>query len=337
MNQKIRHKKTESDFKNFLEFRKGLSTFDKKLEAAALIDKKELIEADKAWETISCRINHKNKTHYIYSLIIKVAAILTLPLLAFTIWSLFFQKQDKPAYQAQNEISWQNIQNPPGMRSQVVLPDGTNLWLNAGSRVRYGIPFTREKREIELTGEAYLEVMKNDIPFFVKTENTKVEVLGTQFNIKAYPWSENVEIALKEGKVKFSYAGEMDKIKYCELKANDYLQYAKKFNTVNVDNINIEKYIAWHNNILVLDDTSMKEVARLLEQWYGVKVIIKGEEIMTYRFTTTFDNEPLFRVLELLELSSPISVQYIPGKLDENTKKASQSIVTITKNQVPVN
>jgi transmembrane sensor len=337
MNQKIRHKKTESDFKNFLEFRKKLSTFDKKLEAVALIDKKELIEVERAWEMVSNKINNNNKIHNIFSSIIKAAAILTLPLLAFTIWSLFFQKQDKPDYQAQNEISWQNIQNPPGMRSQVVLPDGTNLWLNAGSKVRYGIPFAREKREIELTGEAYLEVMKNEIPFFVKTENASVEVLGTQFNIKAYHWLENVEVALKEGRVKFSFTGDHEKIKYCELKANDYLQYGKNSNAVSVNNINIEKYIAWHNNILVLDDTPMKEVARLLEQWYGVKVILKGKEIMSYKFTTTFDNEPLFRVLELLELSSPISIKYIPGKLDKDSKKASQSIVIITKNQVPVN
>ena len=87
---------------------------------------------------------------------------------------------------------------------------------------------------------------------------------------------------------------------------------------------------------MILDDTPMEEVARLLEQWYGIKVILNNNEIKSYKFTTTFDNESLFRVLELLELSSPISIKYIPGKPDPITKKLSQSLVTITKKQLPM-
>ncbi|RIH65564.1 FecR family protein [Mariniphaga sediminis] len=338
MNRRNQNKKTESDFREFIEYRKGMSAFDKKLEAAKLIDQTTSIDIDEAYHTVTRKINQGNRVFSIFTTLTRVAATLTLPLLAFAIWSLFFQKNEKaPVEMAQNEITWQSITSPAGMRSHIVLPDGTNLWLNAGSKVKYGIPFTRKKREITLSGEAYLEVAENKkSPFVVNTETALVEVLGTQFNVNAYPESDRVEVALREGKVKFSFSDD-EKVKYAELSPNDFLQFDKKRKTVNLDNTDIKKYIAWHQNILILDETPMPEVARLLEQWYGVKVIIKNEEIKKYRFTTTFDNEPLFRVLELLELSSPsVKTTYTPGKPDKDSKKLSPSIVTITKKQLPM-
>ena len=334
MNKKIQIKKSESDFEVFIEYRKGLSPFDKKLEAAKLIDKAASVDVDNAYKMVSRRINQRNNTYPLITLLTRIAAVLTLPLLAFAIWSLFFQESKQtPVELTQNEITWQEIESPLGIRSHVVLPDGTKLWLNAGSHLRYGIPFTRQNREVILSGEAFLDVAENEqSPFLVKTGNAEVEVVGTQFNVSAYPGSDRIEVALKEGKVKFSVHDDTGGTKSCEMKSNDFLQYNVENQKASLKNTNIEKYIAWHRNVMILDDTPMEEVARMLEQWYGVKVIVKDESIKGYKFTTTFDNEPLFRVLELLELSSPaIKTTYTPGKPDKVTKKLSPSIVTITK------
>ena len=334
MNKNSQHKKSESDFKNFMEYRKGLTAFDQKLEAAKLIDKTTSVNVDKAYRAVSDKINRDNKTRSLFITLTRIAAVLTIPLLAFAIWSLFFQETTKtPVEMAQNEITWQKIQSPVGMRSLVVLPDGTNLWLNAGSEIKYSIPFTRENREVELSGEAFLDVVKNEqSPFVVKSGNAEVEVLGTQFNVNAYPESENIEVALKEGKVKFKFREEDGLVKTAELNPNDYLQFNRNEKTARLENTNIEKYIAWHKNIMVLDDTPMTELAGMLERWYGVEVNIAGEEIKRYKFTTTFENEPLHRVLELLEISSPeIKIHYTMGKPIEGTKKFSPSVVTITK------
>jgi transmembrane sensor len=334
MNKKIHIKKSDSDFKKFMEYRKGLSPFDKKLEAAKLIDETVSVDVDKAYHTVSNKINRGNKAINIFTTLTRIAAILTLPLLAFTIWTLFFQETEKaPVEIAQNEITWQEIHSPVGMRSHVVLPDGTNLWLNAGSHLRYGIPFIRENREVELSGEAFLDVAKNELsPFVVKTGSAEVEVLGTQFNVNAWPEKEQIQVALKEGKVKFRFAADEKTKKYCELQPNDLLEFDKTDKTVVRENTDIEKYIAWHQNIMILDDTPMTELARLLEQWYGVKVNVADEEIKRYKFTTTFDNEPLHRVLELLEISSPgIQIHYTMGKPIEGTKKFSPSVVTFIK------
>jgi transmembrane sensor len=334
MNKKIHIKKSDSGFNQFMEYRKGLSPFDKKLEAAKLIDQTASVDVDKAYHTVNRRINQEKTVYRIYTTLTRIAAVLTLPLLAFTIWTLFFQETEKaPVELAQNEITWQEIHSPVGMRSHVVLPDGTNLWLNAGSHLRYSIPFIRENREVELSGEAFLDVVKNEqSPFVVRTENTSVEVLGTQFNVNAYPETEQIQITLKEGKVKFRFQGDDGVFKYSELKSNDLLEFDKTDKTVIRENTNIEKYIAWHQNIMILDDTPMPELAGLLEQWYGVKVIIANEEIIRYKFTTTFDNEPLHRVLELLEISSPgIKINYAMGKPIEGSKKFSPSVVTFIK------
>ena len=334
MNKNIQHKKSESEFKNFIEHRKGLSTYDKKLEAAKLIDQTASVDVDKAYWIVSRKINHENKTRSIFTTLTRIAAVLTLPLMAFTIWSLFFQETEKaPVEMAQNEITWQEIHSPVGMRSHVVLPDGTNLWLNAGSEVKYSIPFTRENREVELSGEAFLDVVENEqSPFVVKAGKAEVEVLGTQFNVNAWPEAEQIQVALKEGKVKFRFASDEGTIKFSEMEPNDLLEFDKKDKTVVLENTNIEKYIAWHKNIMILDDTPMTELAGMLERWYGVEVKIADEEIKRYKFTTTFDNEPLHRVQELLEISSPeIKIKYTMGKPIEGTKKFSPSMVTITK------
>ena len=313
-----------------LEFQKGLSAFDKKLEAGFLVEDINSVNVDNAFSSVIVEINKHFSIKRTILIITRIAAIFTLPLLAFTIWSLFQVKNS--AELVENPITWQKIQSPVGMRSHIILPDGSNLWLNAGSEIKYGVPFTRESREVQLNGEAFLQVVKNEqAPFIVYSGNTQVKVIGTQFNIKAYDDDPNIEVALVEGNIVFYFNKSNNKRVYTELKPNDYLVLNKQSSEVKKENRDLGKYISWHKNILVFDDTPMIEVASALERWYGVKVIIASKDIHKYKITTTFENEPLFRVLELLELSSPISIKYKPGKFNNKIKKVSNSIVTITK------
>jgi ferric-dicitrate binding protein FerR (iron transport regulator) len=324
-------KNTGLKIEKFLEFRNELTSEDKKLEAGLLIDEIKTVDVDRAYHKVSSRIKTQSQTTRIITIITRIAAVLTLPLLAFTIWSLFFQQ--KPTELTQNEITWQEIQSPAGMRSHVVLPDGTDLWLNAESKIKYSIPFTRENRQVELTGEAFLKVVKNEnAPFIVNAGIASVKVLGTQFNIKAYPDEENLEIALTEGSVGFTGALADGKKAIATLAPSDFLAMNKTTGQVILQNKNLNKHISWVKNTIIFDETQMSEVARTLERWYGIKVIIADAEINKYRFTTTFENESLFRVLELLELSSPaIKIIYTPGKINKQTNIATPSTVTITK------
>ena len=315
----------------FIEFRTGLSSEDKKLEAELLIDEIKEVDVDIAYQKINNRIKTKSLNTRIFTIITRIAAVLTLPLLAFTIWSLFFQ--EKPLELAENEITWQEIQSPAGMRSHVVLPDGSDLWLNAESKIKYSIPFTLENRQVELSGEAFLKVVKNEnAPFIVNAGVASVKVLGTQFNVKAYSDEENLEIALTEGSIEFTGTTADGKRAVTTLVPNDFLALNKTTGQVKLQNKNLNKHISWVKNVIIFDETPMPEVAKTLERWYGVKVIIADAEINNYRFTTTFENESLYKVLELLEMSSPaIKIKYTPGKINKQTNIASQSTVTITK------
>jgi len=301
---------------------------DRQIEAGLIIHQIENINTGQAFQKVQQKINNKKPVRLL-TYLTRIAAVLTLPLLVFTIWTLFFR--DNISQKIQNEISWQELSSPAGLRSQIILPDGTKMWLNAQSKVRYSIPFVRTHRTIALEGEAFLEVIKNsDSPFVVESGNTSVEVLGTKFNVKAYPNENNIEVALKEGKVRFNVTQENQQ-KHLELTPGDFMVYNRENGQASLKSTNIEKYIAWHNNVLILDETPMEEVAVLLQRWYGVMVIIGNEELKKYKFTTTFENESLFRVLELLQLSSPdIEIKYTPGKINSKTGETNQSTVLIT-------
>ncbi|KAF0237964.1 MAG: anti-sigma [Prolixibacteraceae bacterium] len=324
-------KNSELKIEKFIEFRNRLSSEDKKMEAGLLVEEIKSVDIDSAYQKVSSRIKTQSQTTRIITIITRIAAVLTLPLLAFTVWSLFFQ--EKQTELAQDDITWHEIQSPAGMRSHVVLPDGTDLWLNAESKIRYGIPFTRENRQVELSGEAFLKVVKSENePFIVNAGLSTIKVLGTQFNVKAYPDEEKLEVALTEGSVEFTGTTGDGKKATATMVSNDFLAMNITTGKVHLENKNLNKHISWVKNTIIFDETHMPEVAKTLERWYGVKVEVANAEINKYRFTTTFENESLFRVLELLELSSPsIKIKYTPGKINKQTNIATPSTVTITK------
>ncbi len=322
-------KTSEEKLERFLDYRKGLSEEEKKMEAGLLLEEIKLINVNEAFTQVSSKINKHSNTWHTITVVTRIAASLTLPLFIVTLWLLFSHNKNKE----QDNATYQEIQSPAGMRSHVVLPDGTDLWLNSESKIRYSIPFTSEYRQLSLTGEAYLRVIKNEkSPFIVNTESASVKVLGTQFNIKAYPEDQTLEVALKEGSIEFTGKFNDGKKATTHMIPNDFLSMNINTRQVKLENKNIDKYISWRKNIIIFDDTPMPEVARILERWYGVNVVIADKEIEKYRFTTTFENESLFRVLELLELSSPsIAIKYTPGKINQKSNIASSSTVTITK------
>jgi len=313
----------------FLNFSAGLTGEEKELQAAAMVGLTEEINVDQALKKVLARTGKQKKIRSIFHQLTKIAAILAIPLLVYTSWNIYKQLSEK---QQMVQLAEQEFVSPVGMRSFVILPDGSKVWLNAESKLRYSVPFVRETRNIYIEGEAFLNVAHNKhSPFILQTSNTSVEVTGTSFNVKAYPEEDYISVALQEGSVKLS-ASNGTESKTTEMKAGDVCLVQKGTKNVTSIKSNIDKEIAWHENVLVLDETPMEEVAVLLERWYGVKVFITDDELKKYKFSTTFENEPLNRVIELLELSSPgIKITYKPGKLNKNPGEKNYSVVTISK------
>jgi transmembrane sensor len=313
--------------KNLLAERKNQKLEEQIAEAGRIVSEISTIDSSKAFLLVESRIQKQKKVKLFLNTLTRIAAMLFIPLLIASVW-LFYQQQ-KSSISLQ--YAMQEITSPPGVRSQIVLSDGSSVWLNAESTIRFKVPFDPKRRDVNLTGEAYFEVKKDvSRPFQVESGKVKVNVLGTRFNYKAFAEDPTVEIVLSEGKVSLSIAGNSAE-KELIMKPGERAVIDKTTNETSIKAENIGKYIAWHSGKLVFDECPMPEVALQLERWFGVEVRVDDPKILSYRITTTFENEPLHQVLELLRLSSPIKIDYIPAKLDKTNQMQSKAKVIITK------
>lgn len=190
---------------------------------------------------------------------------------------------------------------PFGKRTYVNLSDGTRLWVNSGSRVVYPLRFGTGDREIYIEGEAYLEVAKDESrPFIVKTGEFSVSVLGTKFNVFAYPSTPVKQVVLVEGSVEVASDGTKRKMRPGELveSAADGLSRSRK--------VNVERYISWVSNTLYCDDEPLSAIFDRLQLYYGVKFDVKCDIDKMYVSGKLDLQENPDAVLSSLSFSIPV-------------------------------
>ncbi len=187
---------------------------------------------------------------------------------------------------------------PRGGQYQLVLADGTKVWLNAASSIKYPVVFNGNERRVELTGEAYFEVAHNkEKPFWVISNGQQVEVLGTHFNINAYGDENAVKTTLLEGSVKVSSAGK-DKI----LKPGEQAQL--EGGNIRVAEVDVDEVVAWKNGFITFNNADIKSIMRQLGRWYNVDVSFTGDISELRSFSGDMPRSaPLSEVLKALELS----------------------------------
>jgi ferric-dicitrate binding protein FerR (iron transport regulator) len=251
----------------------------------------------------------------------RIAAILLLPLLITggLIYNSLSQKE-KPVSDLKTSAM---IYAPLGARVSFNLPDGTSGMLNSGSNLSYTLPFSND-RKVTLVGEGWFEVCRDEShPFEISVNNSKLRVLGTSFNVSAYPEEKYVEIVLKEGKVEFT---DINTDKKVLMLPSERLIFKNGDITKTLSEPT--KYNAWTQGKLVFKGDLMTEVARRIERWYNVKVILADPELEKYSFRATFEDEKLEDVLRLLSMTSPIRYEIIEAKLlpDETYKKEQVTI-----------
>jgi hypothetical protein len=202
------------------------------------------------------------------------------------------------------DINIINTVTSKGGSSNIILPDGSKVVLNADSKLSYPKIFNDSMRNVTLVGEAFFDV-KHDSkkPFIVDANEIKIKVLGTTFNVKSYSKDEKIETTLVTGKVELIKDDETPVILAPSQKAVFY----KTQNKLKIEEVNSSNVVAWKKGKLVFKNTSMKEVVIDLERKYNVKFIINSQKLLEYEYTGTFDNLSINEVLELLIISSPIS------------------------------
>lgn len=185
------------------------------------------------------------------------------------------------------EVVYNTLSTPSQCDFTFILEDGTRVWMNAKSSLRYPVAFHGKERIIYAEGEIYLEVAKDERrPFFVILDGMKVEVLGTSFNINSYADEKYAEVTLVEGRV----AAYVNTENYCLL-PNRQLRWDKENKTVEVKPVNVNDYIAWKNGKYIFKERVLSDIAKVLRRWYDVEVVFKNIEQENSIYTGVINKE----------------------------------------------
>ena len=201
--------------------------------------------------------------------------------------------------QNSKELVYNSVSTPRGGQYQLVLPDGTKVWLNAASSIRFPVAFVGKERKVTITGEAYFEVAKDKKkPFIVSSANMDVEVLGTHFNVSAYAEESIVKTTLLEGSVKINNKkSEVYLVPGQQSQLNNSGQFSIK------NNIDVDKEIAWTKGKFQFNSNTIQEIMLQLSRWYDVEVIYQGKVSSETFSAIVKRSSNISQVLKLMEAS----------------------------------
>jgi transmembrane sensor len=295
-------------------------------------DKPDASETAARWEKFSRQIgNNMSLAHEpvatgkVRRMAIRLAGVAAIGLLLTgSIWLWNAMRSSLPAQK--NVVSTKN-----GSKSKIEMPDGTQVWLNVGSRIEYDGNYGKDNREITLTGEAYFDVVHNEKkPFIIHTRAMNVKVLGTVFNVKAYPGDGVTEAALVRGSIEVTFPGRPDE--KLILRPNDKIAVTDKGNKVEAQNSAVRDQqekpqimlaklnyqpsdstiieTSWVKNKLIFRSKPFAELAKDMERWFNVNIQIQDRSLADKKFTGTFSNESITEALDALSLTFSFHYQF---------------------------
>ncbi|MFY9154030.1 MAG: FecR domain-containing protein [Prolixibacteraceae bacterium] len=240
-----------------------------------------------------------------------VAAFLLIPILGLGIWFGVSQL---------NTSSGQYTETiaPRGQKSQIVLADGTKVWLNSDTKIKYPGNFSKNQRDVYLDGEAFFEVAKNTRqPFVVHTSGVNVKVLGTKFNVKAYSDEDQIETSLFEGKVNLlvnnpETSGIIEKV----VVPGQSFVYSKTGHDLTINRFPKDEINGWKKNQLIFKDDTFSNLVRKVERWYNVKVVYDEKLFNDRRLTVElYEGERLERLMDIISLTLSVDFKYEKGEI----------------------
>lgn len=250
----------------------------------------------------------------------RVAAILILPAL-ITITVLMIKNEVR-----QPNLTCNKVVSPYGLVSEITLPDGSKVWLNAGSTLKYPVVFTDKNRNVEMSGEAYFEVQTDKThPFVVQSNHLKVTATGTAFNVCSYAKSKEEVITLVSGKVAVSQGDFVER-----LLPGQQLSYQRESKEMKISDIDTFQFVSWKDGIMAFRDDPLEFVFNRLEQIYRVRFVIKDPSVRKYTYRATFKGETLDEILTYIELSIPVTFHKVTPARDEDN--VDLSVIEVEEN-----
>lgn len=239
----------------------------------------------------------------------KIAAVLAIVLLGTHYWT--------GKHQVPEDKTWQSIYVPAGQRAELMLADGTKVWLNSRSTLTFPGSFKGNIRNVKLDGEGYFAVTKNvEQPFIVETNKCNVKVLGTEFNVMAYAVDSVWETSLLEGAVEILVPGSNNS----GMRLEPNMMASLKGNRLVKGRIKEADYFLWREGLLCFNDISVRDMIEKLKLYYGVDIVVNNTRILKNRYTGKFrTKDGVEHVLKVLKLNNKFTY----------TKDDEMNVITI--------
>ena len=255
----------------------------------------------KSWQSIQVRIQTTKIRRITFSTF-KYAAIVLVSLLV----GYLLKNQIKPIPAQQ----YAEVEVMYGQMGHLFLFDGTEVWLDSGSKLKYPSQFNQREREVILEGEGFFKVAKNkDVPFKVKTQRLEVEVLGTSFNVSSNDDDGKVAVVLEEGSVRLNWPGGEE---ITTIKPGEIAELDSTADKLAIKKVDTKYYTDWKDGTLEFRDEPLGDIAKKLERWYNVDVIIEDPALVEYKITgTVLRNKPVQQIIQVFEFLAPIRTEYL--------------------------
>jgi len=260
-----------------------------------------------------------NRKRHVITFLRNAAAILLLPVLSLGLFFSFRYFSARSLFNSDDQ-AYNEIISSVDAITRVTLPDGSNVWLNHSSSLRYPAVFIGKCRKVELKGEGYFEVFSNPgIPFIVDVGEIRICARGTTFNVMAYPDEGKVETSLIKGSVEIQKVlhGE-ESISLRRMDPTDFTIYYKKNSEIITKTIYDDRYFSWKDGKLIFTVEPLEEVVKKLSRWFNVDIQLRDPELKDLTLTATFVHETLPQVMELLALVIPIRYNISERKKDQD-------------------
>ncbi|PIF06352.1 MAG: hypothetical protein CSA36_01970 [Draconibacterium sp.] len=281
-------------------------------------------EIENAYLKIQHKISgKKRKLNTALKKVLKYAAIVVFLISLATIY--YTNKQQVNCNDTQTKLSYTFFITENGQRSKVVLPDSSIVWLNSGTTLSYPNNFSEQNRVVLLNGQAFFQVYhKENNPFSVQVNGLIVKVLGTKFDIDAYPENDKIDVVLESGKVELTHKN-FESFKYT-MKPGEKATYSIANNALTVNYTDAALYSSWKDGKLVFRNESMKNVVEKLKRWYNVNIEVTDEEVFNSIFSGTIQNENCEEIFRYIEVVCDVKC-----KLIHNYDKEAKPEIIISK------
>lgn len=266
--------------------------------SSAVADDTQQYDVDQAFERFRKRtgLDQSGRQSYKWYRTWSVAAVAIVLLGLITVTAYW-----QGSRQIQSNFSDIVVEAPLGSKTKLTLPDGSTVWLNAGSKMVYSQGFGVSDRRLAFQGEGYFEVEKNDeMPFLVQTHDVNVTVVGTKFNFRNYPEDEEAVVELLEGKEALENQLKEESVRY--LSPNEKMVLHKATGEMDITSAKVKEATLWTENILLFDEDLLPDIVRELERSYHVQIEIENEDLKQTRFYGQFNQleQNIYDVLDML-------------------------------------